>query len=69
MIDCPKCHKPAWAPYVMEVTKKYGQVYHYQVFRHPDGRRRTPRKCTVRVESVKVPAASTPLSDIGNGGA
>jgi hypothetical protein len=46
---CPKCGKPAWAPYLMAVTKKYGQVYRYEVYRHPDGRRRTPRKCTVRV--------------------
>ncbi len=47
---CPKCGKPTWAPYVMVVTKKYGQVYRYQVYRHPDGRRRTPRKCTVKAE-------------------
>ena len=46
---CPKCSKPAWAPYVMVVTGKYGQKYYYQVFRHPDGRRRTPRKHTVKV--------------------
>jgi hypothetical protein len=46
---CPKCGKPAWAPYLMAVTKKYGQVYQYKVYRHPDGRRRTPRKCTVRI--------------------
>lgn len=49
---CPKCHKPSWAPYVMEVVKKYGQVYRYQVYRHPDGRRHTPRKCTVRIQST-----------------
>ena len=47
---CPKCGKPAWAPYVMSVTKKYGQVYHYKVYRHPDRRRRSPRRCTVKVE-------------------
>jgi hypothetical protein len=47
---CPKCGRPAWAPYRMKVMKKYGKVYTYQVFRHPDGRRHTPRKCTVRVQ-------------------
>lgn len=49
---CPKCGKPSWAPYIMEVVKKYGQVYRYKVYRHPDGRRRTPRKCTVRILST-----------------
>lgn len=52
---CPKCGKPAWAPYVMQVTKKYGQRYKYRVYRHPDGRRRTPRKCTVRLTDEKDP--------------
>jgi hypothetical protein len=52
---CPKCGKAAWNPYEMEVRKKYGQVYRYKVYRHPDGRRRTPRKCTVRIEG-QVPA-------------
>jgi len=47
---CPKCGKPSYSPYVMEVKTKYGQLYRYKVFRHPDGRRRTPRKCTVRIE-------------------
>ena len=32
---CPKCKKSAWAPYLMEVTKKYGQVYRYKVFPAP----------------------------------
>ena len=54
LIICPKCGKPAWAPYLMTVTKKYGQVYSYQVYRHPDGRRRTPRKCTIRVASPEI---------------
>ncbi|MGD1055369.1 MAG: hypothetical protein ABR867_04725 [Nitrososphaerales archaeon] len=31
---CPKCDKPAWAPYGMKVTGKYGQVYSYLVYRH-----------------------------------
>ena len=48
-VICPKCGKPAWTPYVMQVAKKYGQVYAYRVYRHPDGRRRTPRKRTVKV--------------------
>jgi hypothetical protein len=47
---CPKCGRPAWAPYVMSVTKKYGQVYHYNVYRHPDRRRRSPKRCTAKVE-------------------
>jgi hypothetical protein len=46
---CPKCGKPSWAPYVMEVRKKYDRVYRYKVYRHPDGRRRTPRKCTWKI--------------------
>jgi hypothetical protein len=49
-VICPKCHRAAWAPYKMQVTKKYGQTYVYLVFRHPDGRRHTPRKCTIRVQ-------------------
>ena len=49
VIVCPKCGKSAWAPYQMKVTGKYGQVYTYEVYRHPDGRRRTPRKCTLKV--------------------
>ena len=54
---CPKCGKPAWAPYTMKVVGKYGQVYQYNVYRHPDGRRRTPKKCTVKVSApVEVPA-------------
>gem|GEM_PF-4557923 len=32
----------------MKVTGKYGQVYSYLVYRHPDGRRRTPKKCTIK---------------------
>lgn len=51
---CEKCGKPSWAPYVMRVNKKYGQVYAYKVYRHPDGRRRTPRKCTVRTDLTAV---------------
>lgn len=46
---CPKCGKPAWAPYVMQVRGKYGQLYRYQVFRHPDGRRHTPVKHTKKI--------------------
>ena len=48
-VICPKCGKPAWAPYVMKVVGKYGATYEYQIYRHPDGRRRTPKKHTVRV--------------------
>jgi hypothetical protein len=48
-VICPKCGKPAWAPYIMRVTGKYGATYEYQIYRHPDGRRRTPKKHTVRV--------------------
>ncbi len=29
--------------------KACAQVYWYDVYRHPDGRRRTPRKHTVRI--------------------
>lgn len=47
---CPKCGKPSWAPYTMKVTGKGGGVYRYRVYRHPDGRRKTPRKHTVKVE-------------------
>ena len=47
---CPKCGRPSWAPYRMRIVGKYGAVYEYEVFRHPDGRRRTPKKCTVRIE-------------------
>ncbi|HEV2225694.1 MAG TPA: hypothetical protein VGR56_02685 [Nitrososphaerales archaeon] len=47
---CPKCGKPSWAPYVMTLVKKYGQVYSYRDYRHSDGRRRTPRRCTVKVK-------------------
>lgn len=47
---CPRCGKPSWAPYVMKVVGKYGRVYEYLVFRHPDGRRRTPKKCTWKVQ-------------------
>gem|GEM_PF-3603946 len=49
---CPKCGKSSWAPYVMQVRGKYGQVYTYKVYRHPDGRRRTPRKCTVKAQGA-----------------
>ncbi len=34
----------------MKVKGKYGQVYEYKVYRHVDRRRRTPRKCTVRID-------------------
>ena len=47
---CPKCHKPSWKPYVMKTTNFYGTEYRYLVYRHPDGRRRTPRRCTVGEE-------------------
>ena len=59
MVVCPKpgCHLPAWAPYLMTVKGKYGQVYTYQVYRHSlkvkprDGRNpaKTPQKCTIKV--------------------
>jgi hypothetical protein len=29
----------------------YGAEYEYEVYRHPDGRRRTPRKYTVRIQN------------------
>ena len=32
----------------MKAVGKYGQVYRYRVYRHPDGRRRTPKRCTVK---------------------
>jgi hypothetical protein len=32
----------------MKAVGKYGQVYRYEVYRHPDGRRRNRKKCTVR---------------------
>lgn len=46
---CPKCHKAAWRPYLMRVRGKYGATYSYLVYRHPDGRRHTPRKHTVKI--------------------
>jgi hypothetical protein len=49
---CPKCGKPSWAPYTMKVVGKYGQTYSYLVYRHPDGWRATPRKHTVKIESM-----------------
>ncbi|MGD0396594.1 MAG: hypothetical protein ABSB26_06760 [Nitrososphaerales archaeon] len=52
VVICPKCGKSAWAFYVMSVTGKYGQVYRYKVYRHPDGRRKTPRQCTVRLAAA-----------------
>jgi hypothetical protein len=52
---CPKCGRPSWAPYVMPVKGKYGQVYRYLVYRHPDGRRKTPRKHTVKLEGEAQP--------------
>ena len=51
-VICPKCHRASWAPYKMKVAKKYGQVYEYLVYRHPDGRRHTPKKCTVKVQEA-----------------
>jgi hypothetical protein len=32
----------------MEVRKEDGRVYAYLVYRHPEGGRKTPRKCTVK---------------------
>ncbi len=52
-VNCLKCGKSTWAPYEMRIRGKYGQVYLYQVYRHPDGRRRTPRKCTVKTGAVE----------------
>jgi hypothetical protein len=46
---CPKCKKESWKPYIMKTRNFYGTPYEYMVYRHPDGRRRTPRKCTVRI--------------------
>jgi hypothetical protein len=37
----------------MEVRGKYGAEYRYEVYRHPDGRRRTPKKHTVRIEEAE----------------
>lgn len=52
-IVCPKCGKESWTPYRAKVKNFYGTTYAYLVYRHPDGRRRTPRKCTVRILEAK----------------
>lgn len=49
---CPKCHEPAWTPYQSKVTRKYGEVYSYLVYRHPSGSGKSPRKCTVQVRGT-----------------
>jgi hypothetical protein len=40
--DLPEVQQAQLGPHVTQVEGKYGQVYRYQVYRHPDGRRRTP---------------------------
>lgn len=74
-VICPKCQRAFWSPYRMTVKGK-GKLeivngepvlrpYVYLVFRHPDGRRHTPRKCTVRVTDLKTgkPVYSLPVMD------
>lgn len=56
LTKCPKCGKASWRPYRMRIQGGDGQVYEYNVYRHPDGRRKTPRKHTVKVED---PVAGT----------
>jgi len=48
IVKCPKCGRKAWRPYLMTVVRKENERYTYKVYRHPDGRRKTPRKCTVK---------------------
>lgn len=48
----------------MAVTKKHGQVYYYQVYRHPDTGRRTPKKCTAKTEAPPEPEPIQEATDL-----